>query len=396
MRGSIKPIDQGLHSRQAVLETILRSPGISRTALAEAVGLNIASVSRITRNLIEAGLIVETESYGPSDRPGRRFVGLKPRGEGGYVIGIAINAFSQTVTLADLSNSKIDEWVSPEALGPNGDAFLRSCLAKAAEMVATHVADRRRLLGVGIAVAGEVNAPHGLIQTAPLLGWSAKVDVARLVDEILGVPFVLSTPPKAMNVADADIGLGQDIRNLATLNCSLGYGIGVRWRSDTGGTLEYGRIITESKMPGGGNLPLSHSCGGRAVLRQTHGSEMIKNTPDSQLGLILMDLIKKSEHDAELQDSFRQTGNLAARHLALIIELCRPDRLLLVGPMVESVDFIEGFRMALADALAGLTSQPEVVCSDMTPARASRWLALKGNLATAVQSLDALATGQAA
>ena len=263
-------------------------------------------------------------------------------------------------------------------------------------MVKTHVLDRRRLLGVGIAVAGEVNAPHGLIQTAPLLGWSANVDVARLVDEILGVPFVLSTPPKAMNVADADIGLGQDIRNLATLNCSLGYGIGVRWRSDTGGTLEYGRIITESKMPGGGDLPLSHSCGGRAVLRQTHGSEMIKNTPDSQLGLILMDLIKKSEHDAELQDSFRQTGDLAARHLALVIELCRPDRLLLVGPMVESVDFVEGFRMALADALAGLTSQPEVVCSDMTPARASRWLALKGNLATAVQSLDALATGKAA
>ncbi len=153
------------------------------------------------------------------------------------MICIAINACRQTVTLADLSNSKIDdEWVSPEAPGTNGEAFRRPCLKKAAEMVETHVAILRYLFGVPIAVAGEVNARQGLVQTTPIVGWSAPIDAARLVDELLGALPVLSTPPTApmvMNVADVGIGLGQDTKTLATLNYGLDHGVGERRRSES-------------------------------------------------------------------------------------------------------------------------------------------------------------------
>ncbi len=78
----VKPIDRKLYGRQMVLEAGLRLQSISRAAFAEARGLNVANMSRVTRALIKAGPTVETESYGPGDRSGRRFVGLKPRGKG--------------------------------------------------------------------------------------------------------------------------------------------------------------------------------------------------------------------------------------------------------------------------------------------------------------------------
>jgi len=393
---AISPLDQKIHSRQTVLDAILRSPGISRTALAASVGLNTATISRISRALIQAGLIVEAENYGPSDRPGRRFVGLNPRSEGGYVIGIAINPFRQTVTLADLNNTKISELDVPEAPAANGTDFLQRCLDKAAQMVGRHVADQRRLFGVGIAVAGEIDSQRGVVQSAPILGWKSSIDAAKMVKDTLGVPLILSTPPIAMNAAEGDIGSGRGIKNLITFNCSLGFGVAVRRHSPVGAAMEMGRVVAESKTPGHGHLPLSHLCGGLAVLRKVFGASKIDATSNSGLGQMLVELIENSDQDPVLQTLFEETGDLAARHLALIVELSLPDRILLVGPMTESADFVQGFRAGLADALSNMAHQPEVLCSAMTPQRASRWLALKGNLTTAVQKLEDLISEDAA
>ena len=115
--------DQGARNRNRVITEILRSPGLSRTDIGNAVGLNVASVSRITRDLIDADLIRESDAFGPKGRPGRRSVGLKPYGDGGYIIGIGLNAFRQSVTLADLENRKIAEWVSSDTPSKDGEAL---------------------------------------------------------------------------------------------------------------------------------------------------------------------------------------------------------------------------------------------------------------------------------
>ena len=68
--------DQGAQNRNRVLAEVLRRPGLLRTDIGRTVVLNVASVSRITRDLIDSGLISEKDAFGPKGRPGRRFVGL--------------------------------------------------------------------------------------------------------------------------------------------------------------------------------------------------------------------------------------------------------------------------------------------------------------------------------
>ena len=384
------PQDPKDNNRRRVLEEILRTPGVARTEVANRVGLNIASVSRITRELIEARLISETDAFGPSDKPGRRFVGLVPQGDGGFVIGIGINAFRQSVTLADLSNRKVAEWVSPEAPGPDGASFIHLCLQKAAEMIDAQGIDRRRFFGVGMAVAAEIDASEGMILSAPVLGWTSPIHVAEQVREVLGSSFVLATPPVAINSTEADVGVGQGAEVAATLHCSLGFGLGLRRGSEDGPARDFGRVLTESIVPVDGGIRLSDACGGRAVLLDYYGADRVTQAPDHTLGPMLVDLIGRSKNDEALARNFHDKGLKAARCLSLVLDFCQPERLLLAGPMVASEDFVHGFQSAIGDVLNLPGRSLDIQVSDMTPARACRWLALKGSLPTAIQKLNTL------
>lgn len=389
--------DQGARNRRAVLAEILRQPGLSRTEVGQAVGLNVASVSRITRDLLNAGLIRETDSFGPKGRPGRRFVGLRINGEGGFIIGIGLNAFRQSVTLANLENRKVAEWVSQETPDGDGETFVRDCLERARNMVGEHVSDPHRFFGVGMATAAEIDKEQGYILRAPVFGWDRPIAVADLVQERLGVPMVLDTPSSAINKAEADHGLGQGAANLTTLHCSLRFGIGVRHKGDSGGsTQEFGRVLTQSKAPDGSGRTLSEACGGLAILEATRGKEALAGHTDAALSAMLVEDINRGESDARIRALLNENGQRTAQFLSLVLDMCQPERILLAGPLAGSADYVEGFKHALAPSLSYPENIPDIRCSEMTPTGASRWLALHGNVAMGNLNLAALKQESAA
>lgn len=383
--------DQGSKNRRMVLSEILRHPGISRTEIGKSVGLNAASVSRISRDLIEAGLVKEADSFGDKSRPGRRFVGLAPRGQGGFIVGIGMNAFRQSVTLADLENRKIAEWISPEAPSTDGEAFMRLCLEKADEMVRAHVPNRDRFFGVGIAIAAEIDKANGELLSAPVFGWTTPIRLASMVRDMLNVPLVLDTPSSAINKSEADIGQGLGVSNLITVHCSLGFGIGIRQLNDDNATLqEFGRVLIESKAPDGSGRTLSDVCGGMAILHNLLRPEKIADRTDTELGAMLIDMIRRSKTDAGLRDLLGDIGGLTAQYLSLLFDLCQPECILLAGPLATSPEYIAGFTDALSTSLARPAHIPEIRSSDLTPTGASRWLALRGNVAMADLDLETL------
>lgn len=279
--GMTPKTDIGAQNRNLVLAQILRQPPISRSAIGQALNLNAASVSRITRELIDARLVRESGLADAQGRPGRRFVGLMPNGAGGFVVGIGLNAFRQSVTLANLENEKIAEWVSPRAPGRDGNTFIRQCIGKAAEMVLAHVSDRQRLLGVGVAVAADLDKQAGVILGAPTFGWTQPVPIAELVAEKLGAPLAMEVPSHAINVAEAEYGQGKAYRNVTTLHCSLGFGMGVRKQDPGGARVEFGRVLTRAMVPDGSGGKLDAYCGGISFLNETIGAEQVAANPIS-------------------------------------------------------------------------------------------------------------------
>ena len=87
------PGDLRRHNRGLVLEHLFRASTVSRTALSEATGLTPAAVSRITRELVEAGLVHELAHEGGQAARRRPQVDLELASEGACVIGIGVGAY---------------------------------------------------------------------------------------------------------------------------------------------------------------------------------------------------------------------------------------------------------------------------------------------------------------
>jgi glucokinase len=91
-------------NRAIVLATIQEQGPISRVDLANLLGLNPATITRITRDLIEEGLVKE-EGEGENKGAGRKPVLLKFNHGARLVIGIEIGSKQITGVIADLASN---------------------------------------------------------------------------------------------------------------------------------------------------------------------------------------------------------------------------------------------------------------------------------------------------
>lgn len=384
-------------NRNLVLAQVLCQPKIARSEISASLGLNMASVSRISRELIDAGLLREAELEGVLKRPGRRSIGLEANGGGGFVVGIGLNAFRQTVTLANLANEKVAEWVSPTSPGSNGEAFLRLCLTKAKEMVEQHVPERHRFFGVGVAVSANLDIQAGLILDAPTFGWTKPILVRDLVAEILDVPLALETPSSAINQSEAEFGIGRGYTQVATLYCSLGFGLGVRKQGDQRHSfVDFGRVLTQSPSPDSEQPTLDLFCGGMSILGAVHGIRTIAGLSETERSHMLSDIIATSDGDPSLQELLAKKGQMTALGLALVFDVLRPDLLLLAGPLALSRHYVDAFSQSLAQCISDTGPMPQTGTSKLTPTGASRWLALRANVAFGDLDLPSLTKRSAA
>src|SRR5215813_1875868 len=114
----------------AVFNEILFEAPVPRSDIARRTNLTPATVSRVTRQLIDAGLIEEFQEK-KTGRPGRSNIDLRLKKDAGYVVGISVNAFEQRVAIANLNRDIVGEMPLPR------DRILDP--RKAADVAAAHV-----------------------------------------------------------------------------------------------------------------------------------------------------------------------------------------------------------------------------------------------------------------
>ena len=386
------PTEPAMRTHNLVLAEVARASGSSRSDVAKRLGVNLATVSRASRDLIDCGLLEETGNKEVKG-PGRPFIGLTLRGAGGYIIGIGVNAFRQSVTLASLRNEKLAEWIAPEPPGKDGAAFLETCIEKAKELIDASDLPPDRLFGVGLAIAAEINRASGIITDAPTFGWSDKVNIRQMVSERLQVPLAIETPSLAITQAEAEFGSLKDIRNIVTLHCSLGFGMGVRRSGETGGSVDFGRVLTRAQSSTPEPELLDGLCGGLSVLNEIEGVDQIAILSDLERARLLTATLEQAETRKSVATILEDRGRLTGQHFSLLLDVLRPDVLLLAGPLAQSSLFVAGVTDALGTALA---ARPEVRTTDMTPTGASRWLSLRANVLLGNIDFSTLKKGLAA
>ncbi|MEU1917205.1 ROK family transcriptional regulator [Streptomyces massasporeus] len=213
------PLSAG--ERSVAIEVLVHGP-LSRTELARRLGLSAGSLTRLTKPLIESGLLVEVPEAGvPAEtRQGRPSQPLDVVADSGFFLGFKITEDMVYGVVTTLRSHIVARHDRP--LTTHDPAEVADVLA---EMTAELAKDHPRLAGIGIGVGGFVQ-DRAVVGESPFLLWR-DVPLADLVEERTGLPVVVENDVAALVEAETWFGAGRGLDRFVvlTIGAGLGYGL---------------------------------------------------------------------------------------------------------------------------------------------------------------------------
>ncbi|MER7563892.1 ROK family transcriptional regulator [Streptomyces sp. NPDC097941] len=213
------PLSAG--ERSVAIEVLVHGP-LSRTELARRLDLSAGSLTRLTKPLIESGLLIEVPEAGtPAEvrqgRPSqpldvvadsRSFIGFKITED--MVYGVVTTLRSEIVARHDRSLTSHDPAEVADLL---------------AEMTSELASAYPRLAGIGIGVGGFVQE-RAVVGESPFLHWR-DVPLGELVEERTGLPVVVENDVSALVEAETWFGAGRGLDRFVVLTIGAGIGYGL-------------------------------------------------------------------------------------------------------------------------------------------------------------------------
>ena len=337
-------------TRTAVLAVLARQGSMSRAEIAERLELSPATITTITRRLLNEGLIAEG---GPrTSQTGRPSIPLELVPTAAHALGVQVAHEHVTGVLTRLDATVVDGF--RHAFDPSAPGAV-DVLAK---LIRSEIdAGTRRglpLLGVGIAVPGVVEPETGTLRMSVRLGWTGMPLAARL-REALGVPVLVDNDISAVTAAERLYGPGADCADFLLVAIGQGIGLGMvldgaPYRGAAGAAGEFGHLPI---LPDG---PVC-SCGNRGCLETQVSTESLLRRA-GELGIVSgtaeLEDLRAVVDDGNVQgvELLRQAGELLGRTLAGSVNLLGPERVVVMGEITELWPHLaESFHGALAEHL---------------------------------------------
>jgi N-acetylglucosamine repressor len=352
-------------NRSAVLNTIKAQGPASRTEVARLTGLSAATITGITAGLIADGLIFEKASG--DSRGGRRPILLAVNPRGRYVIGLKLTETQVIGALTDLEATVIAKRAD-SIVGHSLQQVLETLAAAVLALLIEGRLRKKQLLGVGLGLAGIVDAERGLLRLSPYFGWR-DVPLRDLLRARLHVPIYIDNDVNTLTLAEKWFGAGQGVDHFLTVTVGRGVGLGIVvngqfCRGVGGGAGEFGHTVID---PDG---PLC-DCGKRGCLETFVG--------DPGLLRMAAEAAERGELDGPVADTdelvrraaagnagaravFARAGEVLGRGVANLINVFNPERLIIGGEGVRAGEWLFGpMRAAVSRyVMVGLAQDTEI------------------------------------
>ena len=237
-------------NRSHVLNAIKTHGPIGRADIARRTGLSPATVTSITAKLISQRLVLEKAAGDSSG--GRPPILLVINPKGGYVIGIKLTETHAVCALTDLEAQIIAKSSMP--LSGHEPAQVVDDLAQMVLMlIREQKIAKKQLLGVGLGLAGIVDAEEGVLRQSPIYGWN-NVPLRQMLQDKLHIPIYVENDVNTLTLTERWFGHGQDVDNFLTVTVGRGVGLGIVvngqfYRGQTGGAGEFGHITMNPDGP---------------------------------------------------------------------------------------------------------------------------------------------------
>ncbi|HKI52989.1 MAG TPA: ROK family protein [Anaerolineales bacterium] len=346
------PADYNVKSfnKHAALDLVRFSGvGLSRTDLADKMGLTRAAVSLIVNDLLESQVIQEAASRStPSGRPP---IILEINPTRGLVGAIDMGATHLSIALADFtarihyeSEFPFDIKDGPETCIEEADQKLRNILSE----LGLSLSD---LSAIGIGVPGPVITEAGMVIAPPIMpGWD-HFPIRETLEEKWICPVTLNNDAELGALGEWAYGAGRGQKNIAYIKIGSGIGAGLVlnqqiYGGTTGAAGEIGHLTIDENGPlcnCGNHGCLEAFAGGHAIALQ--GQALAKSGKRTLLSdiptekITALTVTEAARHgDLHAQEILRRAGTSIGIAIAGLINLFNPSVVIIGGGVSQIGD----------------------------------------------------------
>jgi len=216
------------HNLEAILLSFLHNDRISRVELARHTSLSTTTITNLTGELLEDGIIEEivARESQKQQRVGRPRTMLRLVPEARYAIGIHIGIGLFRVAITDLKANFIHNNIASFSLDTPPETVLREISELTRQTIAESGVDIDRIIGVGVGASGLVDYEHGINVLSPRLNWK-DVPIANTLESHLKLPVCVDNNVRCMALGEAYFGAGKGVGVLAFVYGRVGVGAGL-------------------------------------------------------------------------------------------------------------------------------------------------------------------------
>jgi predicted NBD/HSP70 family sugar kinase len=326
------------HNRATLLNAVRKQGAISRADLSRQTGLSVGAVTGLTSELIQDGLIYEKQEG--DSRGGRPPILLALQPKGAYVVGSKLTEDHITLALTNLDADVVDRLtISSERSEPQ---WVAKRIGEGIKQL-LHRSDipHKRLIGVGIGMAGVMDAAHGVCRSSPILGWQ-NVAFAEMVEQLTSFPVYIDNDVNTLTLVEMLYGRGVGLEHFLTVTIGRGVGLGIvangQLYRGMGGAGEFGHTVID---PNGARC----DCGKRGCLETFVGDPwLLRLAAEEGLPLASPDALVVAAQDGSLtsRDILRRAGQMLGRAVALLVNILNPQLILLSGEGIRYGDWLIG------------------------------------------------------
>jgi len=347
-------------NRSNLLNGIKTQGEVSRVALAHMTGLSAATVTTITGQLIQEGLVFEKTT---GDSTGGRppiMLALNPRG--GFVIGIKLMEGHAVGALTDL-NATILSKDSIDLTDKQVETSVEILVTLVNRLIQVSGIRENQLMGVGIGLAGVVDFTHGIVRQNPFFGWR-NIFLRDLLETRMRVPVYIDNDVNALTLSEKWFTKGLPEDNFIVITVGRGIGMGVMingqiYRGKGGGAGELGHVTVDP------NGPLC-DCGKHGCLESFISENALVETARREVNPEINDmgdlLRRVKEGKPGAGEVLIRAGTLLGRQMANLVNILDPKLIILSGEGIRMGEvFLSAIRAAFHDnVMPGLAEDTEI------------------------------------
>jgi predicted NBD/HSP70 family sugar kinase len=347
-------------NRSILLNAIKTQGSISRVDLAHISGLSPATVTSITSDLIDEGLVFEKET---GDSNGGRppiLLALNPRG--GFVVGVKLMENHAVAALTDL-NATVLVKETIEFTEERLETVIDSLVALVNRLIHKGDIRKKQLLGVGVGLAGVVDSSQGILRQSPFFGWK-NTPLRDLLQTRLRVPIYIDNDVNTLTLGEKWLGTGLPVDDFIVITVGRGIGMGIVingqiYRGKSGGAGEFGHIVVDPEGP-------LCDCGKHGCLESYLSDHALLATARKEVGEDIVDfddlLQRANSGNGPAAMVLTRAGRLLGREIANVVNILDPKLILISGEGVRMGEiFFSALRAAYKQhVMPGLLEDTEI------------------------------------